>query len=321
MSRRYVNTLFDGETVDEVYLLADKQLRVNRNADLFLLSQLRDKSGQVSGLLWNVDEQEMAPLAAGQYVRVRGKAQVYQGNLQIILTHIQQVGNEKIDPAEFLPEVNVEVEALWKRVREILTSITDEHLKALMEAFLDDPMIVDQLSRAPAGVRLHHAYHGGLLEHVTNLLETAYRIIDLYPTVDRSLLFAGIFLHDIGKIRELGYETSFTYTDYGQLIGHIVISVEMVNEKLTDVEHRVGNPMPAETLMRLKHMLLAHHGTHEFGSPRLPMTPEAIALHYLDNLDAKVNEFNNLIDSDPNSDSPWTPYNANLQRKIYKGGQ
>lgn len=172
---------------------------------------------------------------------------------------------------------------------------------------------------APAGVKLHHAYHGGLLEHIVNVLETALRIGDLYPKVDLNLLLVGIFLHDIGKLRELGYDQSFVYTDEGQLLGHLLLGVEMLNEKLPQVEQATGETFPKETALRLKHMLLSHHGSYEFGSPKLPMTPEAIALHHLDNLDAKINEFTNLIESDPNAASSWTPYQVNMQRKIYKG--
>ncbi|MEZ6058343.1 MAG: HD domain-containing protein [Planctomycetaceae bacterium] len=319
MSRRYVNTLIDGETIDEVFLLADKQLRVNRNADLFLLAQLRDRTGQVSALLWNVDEEDMAPLQAGQYVRVRGKAQLYQGNLQLILTSIQRVSDDTIDQEEFVQETSVETGVLFTRLTEIVATVKDPEIRGLLEAILDDSTLVDGLMRAPAGVRMHHAYPGGLLEHVVGLLEAGLRIVDLYPTLDRSLLVAGIILHDIGKVRELGFETTLNYTDQGQLVGHIVIGVEIVNEKLPEVELRTGQPMSEETVLRIKHMILSHHGTYEFGSPRLPMTPEAIALHHLDNLDAKLNEFASLMAADPNSGSPWTPFAPHLQRKLFKG--
>ena len=148
---------------------------------------------------------------------------------------------------------------------------------------------------------------------------TARQIRDLYPAVNFDLLTVGIFLHDLGKTRELEYESTFSYSDEGQLIGHLVQGVEMLNEKVLLLETSTGRPFPTEMLLRIKHMIVSHHGSYEYGSPKLPMTPEAIALHHLDNLDAKLNEFQSLIDSDPNSDSVWTPYNTNLQRKIFKG--
>lgn len=320
MPRCEVKSLADGQSVEEVYLLADKQLRANRVGDLYLLAQLRDKTGQISGLLWNVDEQEMARISAGDYVRIRGKVQLYQGNLQIILTHVEPVQRTAVEPADFIPAGSQDVQRLLARLREILSGIEDRHLRELMQQFLADEEVINGLTRAPAGVKLHHAFHGGLLEHIVNVLETAVRVLDLYPKVNPGLLLAGIFLHDLGKIRELAFEDTFAYTDEGQLIGHLVIGIEMLNEKLPQVEAATGEPFPQETLLRLKHMILSHHGSYEFGSPKLPMTPEAIALHHLDNLDAKVNEFMSVIESDPNPQSSWTPYSPTMQRKLFKGG-
>ena len=319
MNRQNVTTLEDGQTVDEVFLLADKQLRANRNAETYLLAQLRDGSGQISGLLWNVREDIAAAVAAGDLVRARGRVQLYQGNLQIILTTIAPVNAEEYDLTDFMPASGADTEQLISQLNAILRAIGDPSLNSLAVAFLEDVDLMNALSRAPAGVRLHHAWHGGLLEHVVNVLQTADRIGDLFPTVDFDLLKIGIFLHDIGKTRELDYESTFSYTHEGQLIGHLVQGVEMLNDHVRDLETSTGQPFPTELLLRIKHMILSHHGSYEFGSPKLPMTPEAIALHYLDNLDAKINEFQSLIDSDPNDDSIWTPYNPNLQRKIFKG--
>lgn len=319
MSRRYVNTLSDGETIEEVYLLADKQLRANRNAELYLLAQLRDRTGQISGLLWNVKEEALAHISAGQFVRIRGKVQLYQGNLQIILTHISPEEAEGLDLSDFIPGTSVETDRLLGRLKEILQTIERRPLRALIECYLNDQFLMNNLARCPAGVKLHHAYHGGLLEHIVNLLETAVRIVDLYPPVDRDLLLVGVFLHDLGKVRELGFDATFVYTDEGQLLGHLVIGIEMLNEKAALAEQVLGESLPEEDLLRIKHMILSHHGSYEFGSPKLPMTPEAIFLHHLDNLDAKVNEFQSLIASDPNAEAHWTPFNANLGRKLYKG--
>jgi 3'-5' exoribonuclease len=154
---------------------------------------------------------------------------------------------------------------------------------------------------------------------MVTLLEVAERILPSYPELNRDLLLAGIFLHDIGKVRELGYDRAFTYTDEGQLTGHLVIGVEMLNDKVKQVTQLTGEEFPTELLLRLKHMILSHHGSYEFGSPKLPMTPEAIALHHLDSLDAKVHSFTRDIREDRNQTSAWTPYNQSLQRKLYKG--
>ena len=319
MSRQYVNALKDGDAVDEVFLLADRQLRANRNANLYLLANLRDRTGLINGLMWNVTEDSCAHLNPGDFVRVRGKVQLFQGALQMIVSHIGAVGATGLDPAEFHPATSQDTARLMGRVQEVLLGIEDAKLRTLMECFLVDEPLMNAFRMAPAGVKAHHAYHGGLLEHVTNMLETAVRIADLYPKVDRGLLLAGIFLHDIGKLREMASDASFVYTDEGQLLGHLVIGVEMLSEKIAEFERLTGETFPQETALRLKHMILSHHGTYEFGSPRLPMTPEAIALHHLDNLDAKVHEFARSIEEDPNSGSNWTPYSQRLERKLYKG--
>ena len=169
-------------------------------------------------------------------------------------------------------------------------------------------------------MRVHHAYVGGLLEHVVNMLEAAEHILPLYPKVDRDLLLMGVFLHDVGKVRELSFDRIFGYTDEGQLVGHLVIGVEMLNDKAKQVPDLTGEPFPPTLLLRLQHMILSHHGSHEFGSPKVPMTPEAIALHYLDNLDAKVHTFVRDIEEDRNATSSWTPFNQSLQRRLFKSG-
>ena len=319
MPRQYVNTLKDGDSVEEVFLLADRQLRANRNANLYLLAHLRDRTGLINGLMWNVTEDSTNHLNPGDFVRVRGKVQLYQGALQMIVTHIGAVGATGLDPADFQPAPSQDTSRLMARVQEILLGIDDPRLRTLMECFLVDEPLMNAFRTAPAGVKAHHAYIGGLLEHVANILETAVRIVDLYPRVDRNLLLAGIFLHDLGKVREMASDAAFVYTDEGQLVGHLVIGVEMLNEKISEFERLTGEDFPRETAWRLKHMIVSHHGAYEFGSPKLPMTPEAIALHHLDNLDAKVHEFTRSIEDDPNAGSNWTPYSQRLERKLYKG--
>ena len=321
MSRQYLSALKDGDSVEEIFLLADKQLRANRNGNLYLLASLRDKTGLMSGLMWNVVEETVAHFNAGDFVKVKGRVQIHQGGLQMIVTQIHPVPPEGLDVDDFQPTATQDVERLMTRLREILLAIETPSLRTLMECFLIDEPLMQAFSRAPAGVKTHHAYHGGLLEHVLNILEAAYRIADLYPQIDRDLLLAGVFLHDIGKTREMSYETNFVYTDEGQLLGHLVIAVEMLTEKIKQVAELTGEPFPEETALRLKHMIASHHGSYEFGSPRLPMTPEAVALHHLDNLDAKVLEFSQTIEDDPNSQSHWTPFNARLGRKLFKGAR
>lgn len=321
MPRKYLSDHLDGEAVDEVFLLASKSLRANRNANLYLLATLRDKSGTMSGLQWNVSEEGMTHIKEGDYVRVRGKVQLYQGGLQMIVTHIEAADDAELDPADFLPEANADVARQLERMRELLDSLTNPHLAALVDAFWQDTEFLDAFAQRPAGVKAHHAYHGGLVEHVLNIMEMAARIVELLPALDRDVLLTGVFLHDLGKVREMDFASSFVYTDEGQLLGHLLIGCEMVTEKIPEAERTTGEPFPPELAWHLKHLILSHHGTIEYGAAKLPMTPEAAALHHLDALDAKVHEFQKTIAEDPNGQSHWTPFNPRLQRKLYKGAK
>jgi 3'-5' exoribonuclease len=319
MTRRFVQQMADGDTIEEVYLVTDKQLRANRNGNLYLQLELRDRTGAISARLWNAGEHLFRSFESGDFLLIKGKVQLFQGALQMILSHIERVAAEKVELADFLPHTEHDVSKLLERLRGMLLKLSNPHLRALAECFLMDDGFVHDFCKAPAGVRNHHAYLGGLLEHVVTLLDAAERVLPVYPDLDRDLLLTGIFLHDVGKVRELSFGRTFAYTDEGQLIGHLVIGVEMLNEKAAKVPDLTGEPFPRELLLRLKHMILSHHGTYEFGSPKLPMTPEAVALHYLDNLDAKVHSFTRDIREDRNSTSAWTPFNQSLQRRLYKG--
>ena len=172
----------------------------------------------------------------------------------------------------------------------------------------------------PAGVKLHHAYVGGLLEHTVTMMEIGDRLLPFYPGTDRDLLMMGIFLHDAGKTRELTYSRAFGYSDEGQLVGHLAIGIEMLTEQVAKAVELLDEPFPRELLVRLKHMILSHHGTLEHGSPKLPMTPEAVLLHEIDSLDTRMHMVMRDIKEDRNNPTAWTPYNPNVQRRYYKGG-
>jgi len=319
MTRRFVNTLKDGDLVEEVFFIAERQLRANRNAALYLSVDLRDRTGVINGRLWNVTEVSCEPIQSGGFARVRGKVQVYQGTLQMILSHIVPYAAEDLNPADFEQGPNQSVVALLEELKATLGTIQHPAIQTVIGCFLDDAALVEALCILPAGVKAHHAYRGGLLEHIVSLSRLATKVCEVYPQLDRDLLLAGVFLHDIGKLRELACESGFVYTDEGQLLGHLVIGVEMLTEKLILAEQRLGSPFPEELKLRLKHLILSHHGSYEFGSPRLPMTPTAIALHLIDNLDAKIYEFSQVIAADPNSGSHWTLFQPRLDRKLFKG--
>ena len=319
MSRRYVNDLSDAERVDETFRASSIQLRPNRNGNLYLQIQLSDRSGSVTAMMWNANEKIYGSFQNGDYVRIEGTAQLYNGALQIIATQLERVESVTVDESEFLPTGKCDVAKLLARLKELLRSIDNVQLKSIAECFLVDDEFMDRFTRAPAGVKIHHAYPGGLLEHVVSLMELAIDVSAHYPDLDADLLTMGAFVHDIGKTIELTSD-DLAYTDEGQLIGHTVIGVGILEEKVREAADLSGETIPYDVVLPLKHMIVSHHGEYEFGSPKLPMTLEAIALHYLDSLDSKIQSFAQLIREDPNADSSWTSYQANIGRKLFKGG-
>jgi 3'-5' exoribonuclease len=319
MTRRFVNQIGYQEAVNEVFLASGKQLRPNRNGNLYLQFEVSDRTGSIDARMWNASDSVYKSFENGDYVRVEGSTQLFQGSVQLIVSRVNRVEPAEVAPEDFVALPPVAVDTLMVRMTEMLRGMTDPHLRNLAECFLLDEPLMAKLGLAPAGVKNHHAYRGGLLEHIVNLMEVVDRVCPCYPQLDRDLLLTGAFLHDLGKVDELSYERDLAYTDEGQLIGHLVMAVGMLDAKAAESERLSGEPIPTETLLRLKHMLVSHHGEYEFGSPKLPMTLEAIALCLLDNLDAKINSFQQLIRDDLNVDSTWTGYNANLSRKLYKG--
>ncbi|WP_425617853.1 3'-5' exoribonuclease YhaM family protein [Anatilimnocola sp. NA78] len=321
MSRRFINQLAERDQVNEVFLIADKQLRANRQGNLYLQLKLADKSGQLTGMLWNATESTANIIEGGQYARIHGTVQLYNNQLQMIVTKVERVPSETIDEADFATLQTADVDRLAKRLAELLREICNVHLRSLAESFLVDEAFMTKFTTAPAGVKNHHAFRGGLLEHVVSLMELCASVAPHYPDLDPELLRMGAFLHDAGKIDELTYDKELGYSDEGQLIGHVVMAVGMVAEKSLEAAKLSGEAFPRELLLRLQHMIVSHHGEYAFGSPKLPMTMEAMALHYLDNLDAKMHNVKQLLQEDSGSDSHWTSYNAPLARKFFKGSR
>jgi len=269
--------------------------------------------------MWNAGETLYRTFENGDYVLVEGTTQLFQGAKQLIVSRLMKVEPSEVNEDDFTPVASVDVDKLVVRLGELLRSLSCPHLWNLAECFLTDDAFMRKLTRAPAGIKLHHAYLGGLLEHVVSVMEVASRIAPCYPQLDRDLLLLGVLLHDASKVDELTYEREFAYSDEGQLIGHVVMGVSLLEEKIHETERLSGEPFPRETALRLKHLIVSHHGEYDYGSPKLPMTVEAITLYCLDNLDAKIATFTQQLRDDPNIDSPWTNYNANLGRKLFKG--
>ena len=316
--RRFICQLGEHESIDDVFMCSEKQLRTNRNGNLYLQVRLADRSGSITGMLWNANEGQYTSIDNGDFVRVRGTTQLYNGTLQLIINKIDRENTFKVNESDFVTLSVTDIEDLTQQLSERLRSMRNYPLRNLAECFLMDEAFMQKFTTAPAGVKNHHAYRGGLMQHVMSLMKLVSLVATNYTDLDPDMLTMGAFLHDIGKIDELTYERDLGYSDSGQLIGHVVLGVGIVDEKIRATEKLTGESFPEHLRLRLLHMVLSHHGEYEFGSPKLPMTLEAIALHYLDNLDAKMHSLGQLIRDDVNTESVWTPYQANIGRKMFK---
>lgn len=303
---------------DQVFLIAAKDLRTTSNGSLYIHCVLTDKTGQLLGRVWQATEPMFEQMPEGGFMRFKGRVENYKGSLQFIVDGMRPVDPKSVDLSEFIPHTPEDVGAMFTRVKEILRHIKNKHLLSLVKQFVTDEPLMERFRQSPAAMQMHHAYVGGLLEHTRNVLELAVLVMPRYPSVSMDLVLAGIFLHDIGKTAELRCETSFHYTNEGQLVGHIVQAAIWIDQKVKAAEAEMGEPFPADLKNALQHVVLAHHGNYEFGSPKLPMMPEAVAVHHLDNLDAKLNMYLARIEADPDPASDWTEYVRGLDVKIFK---
>jgi 3'-5' exoribonuclease len=292
---------FDNELVTSYFVLSSLQLREKKQGGQFLTLSLTDKTGTMSATMWEDFADPLTTCSEGCYVKVNGRISKYQGKFQITLQKLRPAADSEIDPADFQPSTRFNVEEMWAELRVYVNSFASADLRRLVFSFLDDEEIGSAFKAAPAAKRLHHAWLGGLLEHVVTLVRVCLATAPYYPEVDADLLVTGAILHDIGKIRELSWKSSFGYTLEGQLIGHISIAQGMLREKT-----QMLAPFPEKLRVLVEHMILSHHGKYEFGSPKLPMTPEAILLSALDDLEAKMqamrNEFASAIAGGKSSD-------------------
>ncbi|MGI9456043.1 MAG: 3'-5' exoribonuclease YhaM family protein [Aeoliella sp.] len=321
MSRRYATQLAHNEQVSQVFLASDKNLRPNRNGNFYLQLGLADRSGLIDARLWNASEKDYKDFENGDYVMIDGSTQLFQGNMQLIINSLRRARPDEVDEGDFMVKQPAEIDKLATRLTEMLRGMETPELRDLAECYLMDEEFMGKFTRAPAGMKNHHAYKGGLLEHVVSVMELVLIIAPRYPQLDADKLLTGAFLHDASKTDELTYEREIGYTDEGQMLGHMVMAMTLVDEKIAESERLSGEDFPKSLATEIKHIIISHHGQYEYGSAKLPMTLEAEALHHLDNLDAKMASYSQLMADCPNSDSNWTQYFANIGRKLFKGSR
>jgi 3'-5' exoribonuclease len=301
----------ENKIVTSSFVVASKQVKAKKNGEPYLALILADRTGQIEAKMWdNVDEFILA-FEQDDFLKIKGLINKYKNRFQLTIHKLRRMEEGEIDFADYLPKTTKDIGELWQTLAEFVATFQNPHLKALVELFMADAEIAERYRNAPAAKTLHHAYIGGLLDHVVSLFRSCDLICRNYPQVNRDLLLTGAFLHDIGKLQELTYNRAFSYTTRGQLLGHMIIELEMLQAKLAKLPD-----FPAELKTLLEHMMISHHGQYEFGSPKLPMFPEALMLHYLDDLDSKMEAMRAHFEREAELEGPWTSYNASLGRPL-----
>jgi 3'-5' exoribonuclease len=312
----FVESLRPGERITGFFLVRQKKLEPfrDRNKGEFLSLLLADRTGDVMARVWE-DAPELAEqFAEGDIIKVAADVGEYQGRLQLVVQKLRRASDDEFDLGDFQPGSQRDAGEMLDMVRLAVDGLQEPYLAALVRSFFDDPMFINRLVRAPAARRVHHAYVGGLLEQLCEMLALAGSVAQLYPAVNADLLTSGILLHSLGKLAEYAWSGDISYTDEGRLLGHIVLSAEQVAGAIAGIEG-----FPVELGLRVRHMLVSQHGRYEWGSPRQPQTLEAVALHHIENLTAQISRFNMLLDSPREPGQTWTEYNRLLGRQLYIG--
>ncbi|OHB49598.1 MAG: hypothetical protein A2Y10_15570 [Planctomycetes bacterium GWF2_41_51] len=312
MGHIFINQLQGGTTIDDVYMISQPILRSTTRGDLYIAMFVGDRTGKVNGRIWQATEELFNSLPKEGFAHIRGRSEIYQNAMQIVGDRITAVPAEKVDINDYLPRTEKDIKQMWDDTVKIVSEIKNPFLKSLVNQFVNDKEMMKNFCTAPGGTANHHNYIGGLLEHTNNMLNTAKAIMPFYPQLQSDMVLAGIFLHDMGKTQELTYKMAFGYSDSGQLLGHIVLTVNMVEKKAAELTE-----VNREIIECLEHIILSHHGQYEFGSPKLPMTAEAFLVSFLDNIDAKINQVTGKIENEP-GDSNWTAFVKGLDSKIYR---
>jgi 3'-5' exoribonuclease len=319
MKPQFIAGLADGQVVSSLFLVREKEVRTSvRSGKSWLELNLADRSGSIPAKMWDNFESLAKTFECDDVVRVRGRVKIYNGQKELTLEQIVPTADSEYDLADFLPHTKCDVEELYACVQTAIAGMKNPWLRQLLSSVVEDPDIAPRLKRAPAAMTMHHAYLGGLLEHIVSLLGLAAAVSAHYPELDADLLLTGVVLHDIGKLDELRYARGIDYSDQGRLLGHIMIGARLVREKCNAME---GFPVPLAVLV--EHLIVSHHGTHEFGSPSLPQTPEAVMLHFIDDMDSKMAGMRATLDAglaDP-SQGNWSDRNPSLRRALLRAAR
>src|SRR5271165_4103821 len=301
----------ENQTITSLFVVASKQVKSKKNGELYLSIILADRSGQLQANMWDNVADALDAFEQDDFVKVKGVIHKYNGRWHLTMHKVRKLAEQEIDYSDYIPKTTKDIDQLWRTLGEFVDGFDNPWLKALVKEFMSDEAITTAYKNAPAAKTLHHAFVGGLLDHVVSLFTVCDLAVRNYPQVNRDLLLTGAFLHDIGKIHELTYQRSIAYTTSGQLLGHMIIELEMLHERISRLPG-----FPDELKILIEHMVISHHGQYEFGSPKLPMFQEALMLHYLDDLDSKMESMRAQFQREAELDSAWTTYNPSLARPL-----
>ncbi len=311
-THRFIRSFKEGERIDGVYLVKERSFNKTRKGSSYIFLQLSDRTGMIKGNKWVADKRLFDSFGVDGFIRIKGFVESYNGFLQLNIDSIEKKEEKDTDISLFVPVSERDCNVMFDSLLSEIGKITDPYLRRLLDNIFSDKAIADSFKRSPAATDFHHAYLGGLLEHTLSSLDLAKTLISKYPGIKAELLMSAVILHDIGKIEELSCRRSFYYTDKGRLVGHIVLGVNLVEKKISNIP---GFPEDLRDL--LLHIILSHHGEHEWGSPKRPMCLEAVIMHHIDNLDAKINGFNCFAANYADDDSNWTSYSRMFREFLY----
>ena len=316
MAKIFIGEVKKGQAVESTFLVREKVLTKTKSGNPYLALRLADRTGEIDGRVWEGATDFISLFEADDFIKVRAEVDEFQGTLQLRILKLRKCQEGEIQLDDFLPKSSRNVEEMMAELRKITSQVHHPSLRGLLEAFFADEDFVRKFKLAPAAKAVHHVYLGGLLEHTLSIVQLILLIGPRYKGINQDLLVTGGILHDVGKISELSFERSFDYTDSGRLLGHITLTVEMIDDKIRRIP---GFPEDLSTL--LKHIVLSHHGEYAFGSPKLPQTLEALLLHHIDDMDAKLQSFLAWIEKEKDSPSRWTAYHKLFDRYILKPGE
>lgn len=314
MKDLFVGDLQANQSITTTFLVKSKEVKSKKTGEPYLALTLGDRSGELEAKMWDNVEEVEPTFDRDDFVKVKGLVQIYRNRPQLTIHKLRPCQDAEVDFSDYFPKTSKNVDAMFEELLRIADEIETRPLRELLMNLLMDEEFATQFKQAPAAKSLHHAWLGGLLEHTLSLCRLCKLVAQNYPAINLDLLLAGAILHDIGKTQELAYARSFSYTNEGQLLGHMILELDMVNKKITEIED-----FPRDLKTLLQHLIISHHGEYEFGSPKLPMFPEALVLHCLDNLDSKIEAMQTILRTDPNVEGSWTSYNTMFGRPLFKG--